>query len=153
MELLTSSKRGMRGLLLAASLLGAMPLASCTGAGESSQRYRFDVLNQPVPVGAHTELTIKLTDTTSGQPVQGATISSAGLEMTHKHPSHKGSLPPGWMTTTVSGDVTFIGSFGPGLYQVMADISTPGTWKLDLSANVPGEMKPIREIIKIEARR
>src|SRR5512134_2966130 len=91
-------KPGALGLFFGAFLLVA--LASCAGAGEGSQRYRFDVLDQPVPVGAHTELTVKLTDASTGQPVQGATIAGAGLEMTHVHPPHKGS-PPGGMTTTM----------------------------------------------------
>ena len=82
MQLRHSLKTGALGLLIGASLLAALPLASCAGAGEGSQRYRFDVLDQPVPVGAHTELTVKLTDASTGQPVQGATIAGAGLEMT-----------------------------------------------------------------------
>jgi hypothetical protein len=89
------------GRFIGAFLLAALPLASCAGAGEGSQRYRFDVLDQPVPVGAHTKLTVKLTDASAGQPVQGATIAGAGLEMTHVHPPHKGSSPGG-MTTTMS---------------------------------------------------
>jgi hypothetical protein len=60
MQIRHSLKPGALSLLFGASLL--LPLASCAGAGESSQRYQFDVLNQPVPAGAHTELTVKLTD-------------------------------------------------------------------------------------------
>ena len=152
MQLRHSLKTGALGLLIGASLLAALPLASCAGAGEGSQRYRFDVLDQPVPVGAHTELTVKLTDASTGQPVQGATIAGAGLEMTHMHPPHKAS-PPGGMTTTMEGDVKFVGSSGPGLYQLMSDVSMPGKWKLDLSANIPGETKPVRETVTFEAGR
>jgi hypothetical protein len=147
-----SLKTGALGLWIGAFLLAALPLASCAGAGERSQGYRFDVLDQPVPVGAHTELTVKLTDASTGQPVQGATITGAGLEMTMTHPPHKGS-PPGGMTTTMTGDVKFVRSSGPGLYQLMADVSMPGKWKLDLSANVPGETKPVRETVNFEAGR
>ena len=136
MQLRHSLKTGALGLLIGASLLAALPLASCAGAGEGSQRYRFDVLDQPVPVGAHTELTVKLTDASTGQPVQGATIAGAGLEMTHVHPPHKG-----------------VGSSGPGLYQLMSDVSMPGKWKLDLSANIPGETKPVGETVTFEAGR
>lgn len=152
MQIRHSLKLGALALFLSASLLAALPLASCAGAGESSQRYRFDVLDQPVPAGAHTELTIKLTDASTGQPVQGATITGAGLEMTHPHPPHKGTLPGG-MATTMTGEVKFIGSSGPGLYQLMADVSMPGKWKLDLSANVPGETTPVHDTVKFEAGR
>ena len=152
MQICDSLKPGALGLLIGACFLAALPLASCASAGESSQRYQFDVLDQPVPVGAHTELTIKLTDASTGQPVQGATITGAGLEMTHMHPPHKGS-PPGGMTTTMEGDVKFVGSSGPGLYQLMADVSMQGKWKLDLSTNIPGEIKPVLETVKFEAGR
>jgi hypothetical protein len=117
MQIRHSLKLGALALFFGASLLAALPLASYAGAGESSQRYRFDVLDQPVPVGAHTELTIKLTDASTGQAVQGATITGAGLEMTHPHPPHKGTLPGG-MTTTMTGEVKFVGSSGPGSLSV-----------------------------------
>jgi YtkA-like protein len=143
-------KPGALGLLFGAFLLAA--LASCAGAGESQQRYRFDVLDQPVPVGAHRELTVKITDASTGQPVQGATLTGFGdIEMAHMRLQHKGS-PTGGMTT-MSGDVKFIGSSGPGLYQLMADVSMPGKWKLDLSANIPGETKPIVNTVKFQAGR
>lgn len=152
MQIRHSLKLRALALSLSASLFAALPLASYAGAGESSQRYRFDVLDQPVPVGAHTELTIKLTDASTGQAVQGATITGAGLEMTHPHPPHKGTLPGG-MATTMTGEVKFIGSSGPGLYQLMADVSMPGKWKLDVSANVPGETTPVHDTVKFEAGR
>jgi hypothetical protein len=141
-------KPGALGLFFGAFLLVA--LASCAGAGERSQRYRFDVLDQPVPVGAHTELTVKLIDASTGQPVQGATIAGSSLKMTHLRRSAKGPSP-GRMMTAVSGDVSFMGSPGPGLYQLMADVSMPGKWKLDLSANVPGETEPVIDTVKFEA--
>ena len=150
MQVRHSLKPGALGRLIGASLLAALPLASCAGTGESSQGYRFDILDQPVPAGAHTELTVKLTDASTGQPVQGATITGGGLEMTHPHYAHKGVSP---MRTTMTGDVKFVGSSGPGLYQLMADVSMPGTWKLDISANIPGETKPVRETVKFEAGR
>jgi len=149
MQVRHSLKPGALGRLIGASLLAALPLASCAGTGESSQGYRFDILDQPVPAGAHTELTVKLTDASTGQPVQGATITGGGLEMTHAQQPYKGSPT----TRTMSGDVKFVGSSGPGLYQLMAEVSMPGTWKLDISANIPGETKPVRETVKFEAGR
>jgi len=151
MQIGHSWKPGALGLLFGASLLAALPLASCAGAGESSQGYRLDVLDQPVPTGAHTGLTVKLTNVSTGQPVQGATITGAGLEMTHPHFAHKGA--PTSVTTTMNGDVKFVGSSAPGLYQLMADVSMPGKWELDISANIPGEAEPVRETVKFDAGR
>jgi hypothetical protein len=147
-----SLKSTALGLVIGASLLVALPLASCASDDDSSQRYRFEVLDQPVPVGAHTQLTLKFTDASTGQPVEGATITGSNLEMKHVHPPHKSS-PPGGMTTTMEGDVKFIGSSGPGLYQLMADVSMAGKWELDISVNVPGETAPVRETVKFEAGR
>ena len=152
MVLSPSAKSRALRFLVGASLLVALPVASCAGAGDSSRGYRLEVLDQPVAVGAHTKLTVKLTDASTGQLVQGATITGAGLEMAHVRAAHKGT-PSGMTTTTMIGDVKFLGSSGPGLYQLMADVSMPGKWKLDLSANIPGETNPVVNTVKFQAGR
>lgn len=138
------------GALFGASLLAA--LASCAGAGESTQRYQADVLGQPVPAGARTVFTVRLADASTGRPVQGATITSARVEMTHPHFAHESS-GAGAMTTEMGrGDAQFTGSAGPGLYRLTADVSMPGTWKVGLSAKIPGERQLFQQTIEFEAR-
>ena len=130
--------RSMLGML--AAVLISVSTAAC--AADRAKDYRFEVVDQPVAVGAHTEFNVKLTNTSTGQPVENATISRGRIEMTMTHPPHKGS-PPGGMTTEMGGELKVLGAQSPGLYRLMGDVAMPGTWKLDLSANIPGEPEAI----------
>lgn len=123
--------------LIAAALISFSPAAH---AADRSQDYRFDVVDQPVAVSAHSEFTVKLTKTSTGQPVENAQITRSRVEMTMPHYAHKGPMP---MSTGMSGDVKPLGMPSPGLYRLMGDVSMPGTWKLDIVAAVPGEAKPV----------
>jgi YtkA-like len=125
-------------------------VAACASA--KSPDYRFDVVDQPVAVGAHSEFDVRLTEVSTGQPVSNATISTSALEMTHYRPSAKGA-PPAGVRTPMAGDVKFIGPAGPGLYRFMGDVSMPGTWELAVSANVPGESEPVEGTATFEAGR
>jgi hypothetical protein len=154
MELRDSQKtfpgRQARGMIAAALI--AFSSAAC--AADRSQDYRFEVVDQPVVVSAHSEFNVKLTKTSTGQPVENATITRTRLGMTMTHPPHK-SATPGAMTTEMSGDVKVLGtpSPSPGLYRLMGDVSMPGTWKLDLTATVPGEAQPVEGTATFKAEK
>ena len=150
MELRVSPKifPGRQALGMVAAALISFSFAAC--AADGSQDYRFEVVDQPVAVSAHSEFDVKLTKTSTGQPVENAKITRSRLEMTMEHPPHK-SATPGSMSTTMGGEVKVLGSPAPGLYRMMGDVSMPGTWKLDLSANVPGEPKGIEGTTKFKA--
>jgi hypothetical protein len=113
-------------------------IAAC--ASTESPAYRFDVVDQPVPVSAQSEFDLRLTEASPGRPVSNATIDDSSLAMTHYRPSGKAR---GNVTTPMRGEVKFIGPDGPGLYRFMGDVSMPGTWKLKVSANVPGKSEPV----------
>ena len=130
---------GRQALGMIAAALISFSTAAC--ATDRSQGYRFEVVDQPVAVSAHSEFDVKLTKTSTGQPVENATITESHLAMTMTHTAHKG--PPGLMTTEMGGEVKFLGTPSPGLYRLMGDVSMPGTWKLDLAATVPGEAQPV----------
>lgn len=147
----TSLNTTALALLFSAFLLG-LSSTSCTSSAERSRDYRFEVLNQPVTVGAHSELIVGLTRVSDAQPIDNANVTIRRLEMTHTRPAHK-SLPPGGATTTMAGEVKFLGSSGPGQYRFMANVSMPGKWELDISADVPGEAEPIADTVKFEAGR
>lgn len=125
--------------MLAAALLS---FSSAAHAADRSGDYRFEVVDQPVAASSHGEFDVKLTKTSTGQPVQNAKFTRSRLQMTMMHPPQKSS-PPGGMTTMMGGEVKLLGSPSPGLYRLMGDVSMPGTWKLDLAATVPGEADPI----------
>lgn len=129
---------GRRALGMLAAALISFSSAAC--AADRSQDYRFEVVDQPVAVSAHSEFNVKLTKTATGQPVEDATITKSRLEMTMPHTAHKGSMP---MSTEMGGEVKPLGTPAPGLYRFMGDVSMPGTWNLQLSAKVPGEPEAI----------
>jgi len=123
--------------LIAAALISFSPTAH---AADGSQDYRFEVVDQPVAVSAHSEFNVRLTKASTGQPVENAQITRSRMEMTMPHYAHKGPIP---MSTGMSGEVKPLGMSSPGLYRLMGDVSMPGTWKLDIVAGVPGEAKPV----------
>jgi hypothetical protein len=120
-------------------------IAAC--ASVKSPDYRFDVVDQPVAVGAHSEFDVRLTDVSTGQPVSNATIAASSLEMTHYRPT-RGAAPPA--KVPMPGEVQYIGPDGPGVYRFMGDVSMPGTWKLTASAKVPGKSEPINGTASFE---
>lgn len=129
---------GRQALGMIAAALISLSSAAC--AADQSQGYRFEVVDQPVAVSAHSEFDVRLTKTSTGQPVEDAKITRSRLEMTMPHQAHKGPMP---MTTTMGGEVKLLGTPSPGLYRLMGDVSMPGTWKLDIVATVPGEAQPV----------
>lgn len=131
--------------MLAASLIS---FSSIAHAGGGSQDYRFDVVEQPVAVSAHSEFNVKLTKTSTGQPVENAKITRSRLEMTMAHSAHKGPMP---MTTKMGGEVQVVGTPSPGVYRFMGDVSMPGTWNLDIVAAIPGEAQPVEGKVTFKA--
>ena len=125
-------------------------VAACASA--KSPDYRLDVVDQPVAVSAHSEFDVRLTEVSTGQPVSNATISNSALEMMHYRRS-TGKGTPGGVRVPMPGEVKFIGPDGPGLYRFMGDVSMPGTWKLTVSANVPGKSEPVDVLATFEAGR
>jgi hypothetical protein len=138
-------------LLASTVVIGLAGVVSACASNESRSRYRFDVVNQPVPVNAHSTITVRLTDATTGQPVDGATISDARLTM--RMPS---TVPPGKGISpdrSHSEEVRFVGSSGVGQYGLISDVSMPGNWTLVLSATVPGEASPVEGSTRFTASR
>lgn len=131
--------------VLAASLLS---LSAAAHAADPAP-YRFDVINQPVAVGAHSELDVKVTKAATGQPVENAKITHSALEMTMPGRAYKG--PPAGSTTRMGGATKVVGTTAPGTYRLLADVSMPGTWKLDIAAEVPGEAQPVESTVTFKA--
>jgi YtkA-like len=124
--------------------------SSAAYAAERSQNYSLEIVDQPVAVSAHSEFNVKLTNTSTGEPVENAKITRSHLEMTMMHRPHKSATPVP-RTTKMGGEVKFVGTPSPGLYRLMGDVSMPGTWKLDIVATVPGEAQPVEGTATFEA--
>lgn len=131
---------------------GLLSMATVACASDRPQDYRFEVVNQPVAVGAHSELDVKLTDASTGQPVTNATITHAALGMTMPGFGHKPSRAGGGKRR-MGGETEFVGMPAPGLYRFRGDVSMSGTWTLGLTAKVPGEPAPIDASVSFEAGR
>jgi hypothetical protein len=141
-----------RRKITAFSLVALVSLiAACASA--KSPDYRFDVVDQPVTVGAHSEFDVRLTEVSTGQPVTNATISNIALEMTHYRPPTGKGTSPGGVRVPMAGEVKFLGPAAPGLYRFMGDVSMSGTWSLTVSADVPGESEPVGGTATFEAER
>lgn len=138
--------------LFVVGLVGIVAACASTGSeGGSEGRYRFDVIDQPVPASAHSTFTVRLTDMTLRQPVEGASISDVRLTM-----RMQSIVSPGkgiWPDRTHSGDVRFVGSSRAGQYRFVGDVSMPGTWTLHVTASVPGEASPAEGYARFRASR
>lgn len=128
---------------VSAGMLSAAVIASAAYAAEGSQDYSLQVLDQPVAVSAHSEFNVQLTNTSTGKPVQNAKITQTRLEMTMMHRPHK-SGTPNPSTRDMGGEVKVVASPAPGVYRLLADVSMPGRWDLEVLAAVPGEAKPVK---------
>ncbi|QNT71447.1 FixH family protein [Defluviicoccus vanus] len=138
--------------MIAAALI-SFSSAACAADADRSQDYRFEVVDQPVAVSAHSEFDVKLTKTSTGQPVENAQITQSRLEMTMTRPPQYKSATPGPTSTEMGGEVKLVGTPSPGLYRLMGDVSMPGTWKLGIVATVPGEAQPVEGTATFKAGR
>jgi hypothetical protein len=128
----------------------SVTLGAC--ATEEPQGYRFDVVNQPVPVSAHSEITVRLVDVSNGEPVSDARILKKQLQRMMWRPRVTGKgRSPASVSEPMGEDVKYIGPVGSGLYRFLGDVSMPGKWTLGLSANVPGEAGPVSGAAKFTA--
>jgi hypothetical protein len=133
----------------ATAFVAGLSVGACTSTGVE-ERYRFNVVNQPVATGANSPITVRITETSTETPVGGATFSDARLTMRMQK-----KLPPGkqlWQSDrSHSEDVRYLGSVGTGQYRLLGDVSMPGTWTLHLKADVPGETSPVEGSTKFVA--
>lgn len=119
------------------SVIGMAGVLAACASTEPEGRYRFAVLDQPVAADVHAPITVSLTETATGTPVEGATISDARLFMRMPRGGRPGKT---WRPDrSHKEDVSLVGPAGPGRYRLLGNVSMPGTWKLELAAKVPGE--------------
>lgn len=140
-----------RFLLASVILVSLSGLAAACASNDLRDRYSFAVVNQPVPIGTHSPITVRMFDRSTGRPVEGATISAVRLSkrMPSTVPTGKG-VPS---SRSLSDEARFVGSAGDGQYGFIGDVSKPGTWTLDLAASVPGEASQVQGRTRFVAAR
>jgi hypothetical protein len=111
--------------VLAAAMLSLLA-GAC--ASENVRNYRFEVVNQPVGVGAHSEFDVKMTRAPGDVPVANATIGKAALTMTMDGSAPHKTAPYAQRKSKMGGEVKLLRSPAPGLYRFLGDVSMPGTW-------------------------
>jgi hypothetical protein len=117
-------------LALATGLAGPAAFAAASD-------YQFDLVTARPAGAAKTDVTIRLTHLADAKPVSGAIIFQpqaimAGME-----------TMPGGASVEPGGK--------PGTYVVHVGTAMAGTWTLNLSAKVQGELETLHSAIKFEA--
>ena len=103
----------------------------------AAQDYRFELVNPTVHAGHNVSVSIRLIQTSTGKAVTGAVIKSK-LNMLMS-----GMAPMPSSSKTLGGD-------SGGQYQISCNVSEPGDWMLDLSAQVPSKKEPITGTLKFQ---
>jgi hypothetical protein len=139
------SKRSLS--LRAAALAVGITVSGLAGAAYAApMTYRFEVLDAQVrPSRDTTDLRVRLVRQADGQPVTGAALDDVRLGMwpiqLHKAP------PAPWMPHVVGPAV----AEGSGVYRLPADFPMTGSYRLTLSAHVPGEVEPVQSTVTVRA--
>ena len=127
----------IRTLKLAAlALIAVLGLAPTAGFA-ATQDYRFELVNPTAHAGHDVPLGVRLIQVSTGKPVTGATIEPK-LHML------MGSMAP------MPAQAKTLAPDANGNYQFACDITAPGDWTLDLSAQVPGETEPVTGMLKFQ---
>lgn len=106
---------------IAATFLATSPHAAVAAAAD----YKFEAAKPSIVSGE--ELAVKLFNTTTGQPVVGAVIFKARLDMS----------PDGMEGMTAALEP--VPATEPGIYKFRAKLTMSGRWLLRLEAKVQGE--------------
>ena len=131
--MLTLSFRPVAAVAVALSLPAAAALAAAAD-------YSLALVSTTYPVGAGAVLEVRLTDTRTAAPVDGAVIFATRMDM----------APDGMATMT--SPVEVLPSTEPGLYRFSTDIVMAGNWRFSVAAKVQGEAETVQAETVIAAQ-
>lgn len=109
----------------------AFSLLSLAGCSKTAEPFEFLVTSSDVAMGA-SAVDVRLKKSADGAFIDDAVISATRLDMT----------PEGMHDMT--SDVTAQGAVAPGVYRFLGDFKMAGRWQLNLMAQVPGQIHPVR---------
>lgn len=129
-------KKSLTRLAAAGLLTLSMASPICAAASD----FEFQPVAETVKNGSGSEIAVKLVDTRTGKPVEGAVVFRTRLDMS----------PDGMaaMETTHAP----LPSSEPGVYRFKADFSMAGGWALTLEAKVPGEAETVKGSVLFQAK-
>jgi hypothetical protein len=119
-----------RSYMLVLVAAAGVALASCDRPQSDREPYEFRASSANVAVGAAL-VEIQLMDVGAGVYVGGATITATRLDM----------APDGMPEMTSTFEAR--GKKPPAVFAFEANFRRPGRWALHLSAQVPGESRPV----------
>ena len=131
--MLNLSFRHVAAVAVALFLPAAAAMAAATD-------YSLALVSTTYPVGAGAVLEVRLTDTRTAAPVEGAVIFATRMDM----------APDGMATMT--SPVEVLPSTEPGLYRFSTDLVMAGNWRFSIAAKVQGEAETVQAEIVIAAQ-
>ncbi len=109
-------------------------------AWAAASDYNIVLVETTYLFGSGAVLELRLIDTRTNVPVEGAIIFATRLDM----------APDGMETMT--SPVLALPGDEPGLYRFSADLTMDGNWRFSVAAKVQGEMETIQAQIVIEVQ-
>jgi len=107
-------------------------------AQAAASDYNLVLVETTYPFGDGAVLELRLIDTRTNAPVEGAVIFATRLDM-----------EPDSMETMTSTVVALPGK-EPGLYRFSADLTMDGNWRFSVAAKVQGEPETVQAQIVLE---
>lgn len=107
-------------------------------AQAAASDYNLVLIETTYPFGDGAVLELRLIDTRTNAPVEGAVIFATRLDM-----------EPDGMETMTSTVVALPGK-EPGLYRFSADLTMDGNWRFSVAAKVQGEPETVQAQIVLE---
>lgn len=122
------------------AFLFLLNLAMVPTALAATKDYEFKAVRGDIKNGEGAELSVKLTDKRTGQPVSGAVIFRSVLDMS---PDSMGEMKAKHQA---------LPSEEAGIYRFKADITMAGKWAFKVQAKVPGEKETIEATVIFTAK-
>jgi hypothetical protein len=102
--------------------------------------YVFEPVSVDVRNGKDSEFAVRLRNTVTGKPVEGAVLFRTRLDMS---PDSMGEM---------TAKHTAMPSTEPGVYKFKADFTMAGGWAFKLMAKVPGENETVQGTVVFKAK-
>ena len=111
-----------------------------TGAFAGAKDYEFQPVAAEVKNGNGSEFAVRLVNTSTGKPVEGAVLYRTRLDMS---PDSMGEM---------TAKHAAIPASEPGVYKFKADLTMAGSWAFNVRAKVPGENDTVEGTVVFKAK-
>ena len=122
------------------ALAGVVTLALASSAFAGAKDYEFQPVAANVKNGNGSEVAVRLINTLTNQPVEGAVLFRTRLDMS---PESMGEMQA--KHTAMPGSE-------PGIYRFKADFTMAGGWAFKVQAKVPGEAETVEGTVVFTAK-